>query len=266
MFLFCKSCLIIVILLNLIFILNSVTVAQNIVRAQATENGTYPYQAPLFASLDDREDTNTEERRIETETIRQNSTLSYNSTAPPSYSTDNQSSTGELLLSANNPLKVADSYRDQDSRVYDVSNTSGSFYLGDVQFNHYRINVNGISMHYVKGGEGDPIVLLHGWPKTWYEWRYIMPILVNNNYTVIVPDLRGLGDTSKPSAGYDGNTGPMTPPNKRVQTINAPGSEVGPGAVLTWGKALADQAEAMGFKWDWKGRSSKHIPFDWSGP
>jgi hypothetical protein len=61
-------------------------------------------------------------------------------------------------------------------------------------------------------------------------------------------------------------TGPMTPPGKRVQTINAPGSEVGPGAVLTWGKALADQADVMGFKWDWKGRSSKHIPFDWSGP
>lgn len=205
MFLFCKSCLIIVILLNLILILNSVTVAQNIVRAQATENGTYPYQAPLFATLDDREDTNTEEQKIETEMIRQNSTLSYNSTVPSSYSSDNQSSARELLLSANQ-TKVADSY--QDSRFYDASNTSGagSFYLGDVQFTHYRINVNGISMHYVKGGEGDPVVLLHGWPKTWYEWRYVMPILVKNNYTVIVPDLRGLGDTSKSPTGYDGKT------------------------------------------------------------
>ncbi|MGH9976261.1 MAG: hypothetical protein ACRD8Z_10565 [Nitrososphaeraceae archaeon] len=144
-------------LLNLIFILNSVTVAQNIAKAQATENGTYPYQAPLFATLDDREDTNTEERRIENEMIRQNSIV------PPSYSIDNQSSTGELLLS-DNQSKVADSY--QDSKFYDASNSSGSFYLGDVQFTHNRINVNGISMHYVKGGEGDPIVLLHGWPKT----------------------------------------------------------------------------------------------------
>jgi hypothetical protein len=61
-------------------------------------------------------------------------------------------------------------------------------------------------------------------------------------------------------------TGPMTPPGKRVQTINAPGSETGPGTVATWGKSTADQANAMGFKWERKGQSSKHIPFEWSGP
>ncbi|MEW6604188.1 MAG: DUF1326 domain-containing protein [Thermoproteota archaeon] len=61
-------------------------------------------------------------------------------------------------------------------------------------------------------------------------------------------------------------TGPMTPSGKRVQTYNAPGSETGPGTVATWGRAVADEVDAMGFKWDWKGRSSKHIPFDWSGP
>lgn len=60
--------------------------------------------------------------------------------------------------------------------------------------------------------------------------------------------------------------GPMTPPGKRVQTLNAPGSETGPGTVATWGRALADDVDAAGFKWDWKGRSSKHIPFDWAGP
>jgi hypothetical protein len=61
-------------------------------------------------------------------------------------------------------------------------------------------------------------------------------------------------------------TGPTTPPGKRVQTINPPGSEVGPGAVATWGTAVTDEVDAMGFKWQWNGRSSKHIPFDWSGP
>jgi hypothetical protein len=60
--------------------------------------------------------------------------------------------------------------------------------------------------------------------------------------------------------------GPMTPPGKRVQTLNAPGSEMGPGTVATWGRALVDTVDAFGFKWDWGGRSSKHIPFDWSGP
>jgi hypothetical protein len=64
-------------------------------------------------------------------------------------------------------------------------------------------------------------------------------------------------------------TGPMTPHGKRVQTINPPGSEVGPGiarAVVIWGTAVADEVDAMGFKWKRKGRSSKHIPFEWSGP
>ena len=66
-------------------------------------------------------------------------------------------------------------------------------------------SVNGIQLHYVTGGQGDPIVLLHGWPETWYEWRHIMPALAKN-YTVIAPDLRGLGDSSKPLNGYDGKT------------------------------------------------------------
>jgi hypothetical protein len=64
-------------------------------------------------------------------------------------------------------------------------------------------------------------------------------------------------------------TGPTTPPGKRVQTINPPGNEVGPGAagaVATWGTSVADEVDAMGFKWARKGRSSKDIPFDWSGP
>lgn len=61
-------------------------------------------------------------------------------------------------------------------------------------------------------------------------------------------------------------TGPMTPAGKRVQTINAPGAEVGPGQVATWGRATADKVDALGFKFDWAGRSSKHFPFDWNGP
>jgi hypothetical protein len=67
-------------------------------------------------------------------------------------------------------------------------------------------------------------------------------------------------------ARADALTGPMTPPGKRVQTTNAPGSEMGPGTVATWGRATADSVDAFGFRWEWAGRSSKHIPFDWSGP
>ncbi|MFE5714999.1 DUF1326 domain-containing protein [Streptomyces sp. NPDC056501] len=61
-------------------------------------------------------------------------------------------------------------------------------------------------------------------------------------------------------------TGPTTPEGARVQSTNLPGSETGPGQVVTWGRATADRADAFGFQWNWDGRSSKHIPFDWTGP
>jgi pimeloyl-ACP methyl ester carboxylesterase len=79
------------------------------------------------------------------------------------------------------------------------------FDINNVSFSHHMANVNGVQIHYVIGGKGDPVVLLHGWPETWYEWRHVMPALAKN-YTVIVPDLRGLGDSSKPTTGYDGKT------------------------------------------------------------
>jgi hypothetical protein len=61
-------------------------------------------------------------------------------------------------------------------------------------------------------------------------------------------------------------TGPTTPPGKRVQMFNPPGSEVGPGQVCTWGRST--EMQVQGFGWNWTGQSwsSKHIPFDWTGP
>ena len=61
-------------------------------------------------------------------------------------------------------------------------------------------------------------------------------------------------------------TGPTTPEGQRVQLLNPPGSEVGPGQVATWGRATADRVDGFGFDWEWDGKSSKHIPFDWTGP
>jgi pimeloyl-ACP methyl ester carboxylesterase len=90
--------------------------------------------------------------------------------------------------------------------VKDKSSLYGSFFnIDNVTFSHNMASVNGIQMHYVIGGHGDPVVLLHGWPETWYAWHAVMPALAKN-YTVIAPDLRGLGDSSKPPTGYDGKT------------------------------------------------------------
>jgi pimeloyl-ACP methyl ester carboxylesterase len=92
------------------------------------------------------------------------------------------------------------------SVLKDQSDLQGnSFDIDNITFFHHMASVNGIQLHYVIGGKGDPVVLLHGFPQSWYEWRHIMPALAKN-YTVIAPDLRGFGDSSKPSTGYDGKT------------------------------------------------------------
>jgi hypothetical protein len=59
-----------------------------------------------------------------------------------------------------------------------------------------------------------------------------------------------------------GPTSPETP----VQVHNSPGAEVGPGQVATYATAQEDEVDAFGLKWSWPGRSSKHFPFEWSGP
>lgn len=68
---------------------------------------------------------------------------------------------------------------------------------------HGDAEVNGTRLHYVTCGRGPAVVLLHGWPMTWAEWRKIMPRLAEAGYTAIAPDLRGIGDSAKPQSGYE---------------------------------------------------------------
>ena len=71
-----------------------------------------------------------------------------------------------------------------------------------VGFRHAYADVNGTRLHYVIGGNGPAVVLLHGWPYTWAVWRKLLPLLAEAGYTAIAPDLRGLGDSSKTEDGY----------------------------------------------------------------
>jgi pimeloyl-ACP methyl ester carboxylesterase len=66
-------------------------------------------------------------------------------------------------------------------------------------------STEGVMLHSVIGGEGPPLVLLHGWPQTWWAWHAVLPALAER-FTVIAVDLPGLGDSSKPSRGYDTNS------------------------------------------------------------
>ncbi|EHD19978.1 MULTISPECIES: alpha/beta fold hydrolase [Brenneria] len=72
-------------------------------------------------------------------------------------------------------------------------------------FTHHTTVVNGVRLHYVMAGSGDPLVLLHGWPQSWREWHHLIPILASR-FTVIAPDMRGFGDSDKPTGGYDKRT------------------------------------------------------------
>ena len=70
---------------------------------------------------------------------------------------------------------------------------------------HHRIELNGIRLHYNRAGAGEPVVLLHGFPMTSFYWRKVIPALAER-FTVIAPDLRGCGDSDRPSGGYDKRT------------------------------------------------------------
>jgi pimeloyl-ACP methyl ester carboxylesterase len=70
---------------------------------------------------------------------------------------------------------------------------------------HHRAEVNGVRLHYTRAGSGEPVVLLHGFPMTSYYWRKVIPTLAEQ-FTVIAPDLRGCGDSDRPTDGYDKRT------------------------------------------------------------
>lgn len=65
--------------------------------------------------------------------------------------------------------------------------------------------VNGVTIHYLASGLGEPVVLLHGYAQTSHMWRPLIPELAKT-HRVIAPDLRGFGDSSKPESGYDKKT------------------------------------------------------------
>ena len=69
-----------------------------------------------------------------------------------------------------------------------------------IKFSH--VETNGLNMHVARKGKGEPLVLLHGWPEFWMVFRPIMDVLADH-YDLIVPDLRGCGDTGKAKTGPD---------------------------------------------------------------
>jgi pimeloyl-ACP methyl ester carboxylesterase len=72
-------------------------------------------------------------------------------------------------------------------------------------FSSKYIDTGEVRLHAVIGGDGPPLLLVHGWPETWYAWRLVMPALAAN-FEVIAVDQRGIGLSDKPQDGYDTGT------------------------------------------------------------
>lgn len=72
-------------------------------------------------------------------------------------------------------------------------------------FTSRLVEVNGLRLHAVTGGDGPALLLIGGWPQTWYAWREVMPALARQ-HTVVAVDSRGAGLSDKPDDGYDAGT------------------------------------------------------------
>jgi len=72
-------------------------------------------------------------------------------------------------------------------------------------FTSRYVDTGDLRQHVVTGGDGPPLLLVHGWPQTWYAWRLVMPALARD-FSVVAPDQRGTGLSGRPEGGYDTGT------------------------------------------------------------
>jgi pimeloyl-ACP methyl ester carboxylesterase len=70
---------------------------------------------------------------------------------------------------------------------------------------HRFVDAGGLRMHVAEAGEGEPLLLVHGWPQHWYQWRGVVQRLAGER-RLIVPDLRGFGWTDAPAGPVDSDT------------------------------------------------------------
>jgi pimeloyl-ACP methyl ester carboxylesterase len=115
-------------------------------------------------------------------------------------------------------------------------------------FTSRRYAVNGIHLHAVTGGSGPALVLLAGWPETWYAWRLVMPALAEH-FTVIAPDMRGQGDSDRPLTGYDTHTLAADVHALVEQlghrTIHLAGHDVGAWAAFAYASVYRDEVQRV---------------------
>lgn len=105
------------------------------------------------------------------------------------------------------------------------------------RFEHAHIPTSRATLHCVSAGpvDGPALLLLHGWPQTWFMWRDVIPPLAGAGWRVIAADLTGLGDSSRPDAGYD----KMTVARDMAELMAALGHESYGVVAHDWGGPVA---------------------------
>lgn len=108
-----------------------------------------------------------------------------------------------FISACNDQQMVAEKTPGTNAVVMSASNTEPA--KPPTNFRHANASVNGLNIHYVIGGTGEPLVLLHGFGQNWYMWNRLLPEL-SKHFLVIAPDLPGVGESGKPDSGYDKKT------------------------------------------------------------
>ena len=71
------------------------------------------------------------------------------------------------------------------------------------RFDHQYVRIDGQRIHCVTAGAGTPVLLIPGWPQTWYAWRHVMQALAARGFMAVAVDPPGTGYSDRPDAGYD---------------------------------------------------------------
>lgn len=107
------------------------------------------------------------------------------------------SCSGNAEKSATSEKEISNVQKNEEESVKPAEPPAG--------FKHQLTNVDGVNIHYVIGGAGQPLVLLHGFAQNWYMWNRLLPEL-SKHFTIIAPDLPGVGESDKTISGFDKKT------------------------------------------------------------
>jgi len=153
-----------------------------------------------------------------------------------------------FMVSCNNAEKTVSANKDNAVANDATQKESTQPAAPPSNFKHQTTNVNGVNIHYVIGGEGEPLVLIHGFGQNWFMWNRLLPEL-SKHFTVIAPDLRGSGESDKPSGGYDKKT-MSTDIHELVKSlgyksINLVGHDIGLMVAYAYAAQFGDEVKKM---------------------